>query len=126
MLAQTTYLSQRASLFLYVLRGYDPLFSFLYHPRHSGVQTYRCSCCLLDLVSPFIHARSEKFQTVDATRTGDLVVVTELWEDGLNLAATAHLSWGQGLEALHCSISVSILADVPIRGNHGIVGCIRE
>ena len=51
------------------------------------------SCCLLDLVSPLIHARSEKFDAIDAARTGDLMVVTELWEDGLDLASTAHLLW---------------------------------
>src|ERR1051326_872028 len=126
MRAQTRYLSQRASLFRYVLRGYDPLFSFLHHARSLGVQTYRRSCCLPDPISPLIHARSEKFQAADAARTGDLVVVTELREDGLKLAATAHLSWGQGLEALDGPGSVSILVDVPIRGNHGVVGCIGE
>ncbi len=82
--------------------------------------------CLFDLVSPLIHARSEKFDAVDAARTGDLMVVTELWEDGLDLAPIAQCLWGQGLESLDCPSTVCILMDMPIRGNHGVVGRIMK
>jgi len=82
------------------------------------------SCCLLGCVSPLIHARSEKLEAVDAARTGDLMVVTELWEDGLDLASTAHLSWGQGLESLYSLSAGRILMDLPIGGNHSVVGGI--
>src|SRR5579872_3315260 len=55
--------------------------------RDSFFQLLRLqSCCLLGCVSPLIHARSEKLEAVDAAGTGDLMVVTELWEDRLDLA----------------------------------------
>ena len=84
------------------------------------------SCCLLNLVSPLIHVRSEKFDAVDAARTGDLMVVAELWEDGLDLVSTAHLSWWQGLESLYCLSAGRILMDLPIGGDHGVVGGIGK
>jgi len=52
------------------------------------------------------------------------MVVTELWEDGLDLASTAYLSWGQGLESLYCLSAGRILIDLPIGGNHRVVGGI--
>ena len=52
------------------------------------------------------------------------MVVAELWEDGLDLASTAHLSWGQGLESLDGLATVCILMDQPIGGNHRGVGGI--
>jgi len=54
------------------------------------------------------------------------MIVTELWEDGLDLASTAHLSWRQGLESLYCPSTVCILMDVPISSNHSVVGRIMK
>lgn len=82
-----------------------------------------------DLLNPvylLIHARTEKFDVVDATWTVDLMVITELREDCLKLAPTAHLACGQGLESLNCPSGGRLLIDLPIRSNHGVMGCIRN
>jgi hypothetical protein len=54
------------------------------------------------------------------------MLVTELWGDGLDLASTAHLSWGQGLESLYYPSTVCILMDLPIRSNHSVVGGVNS
>jgi len=49
---------------------------------------------LLDVVSLLMHARPEEFEVIDPVWTGDLMIVTELWEDGLRIAPLAHyLRW---------------------------------
>jgi len=60
--------------------------------------------CLLDRVSLLIHTRSEKFEAVDATWTGDLIIVTELREDGVQIVLFAHLLRWERLEALDGSV----------------------
>ncbi len=57
---------------------------------------------LFDLVSLLIHTRSEKFEAVDAAWTRDLMIVTELGEDGVQIALLAHLLWWKRMESLDC------------------------
>jgi hypothetical protein len=73
-----------------------------------------------------MHSRSEKFDVVDTAGTRDLMIVTELGEDGLALAPIAPLLWWQGLEALDGRGPVCILMDVPISSNHGVMGGRRK
>ena len=51
------------------------------------------------------------------------MIVTELWEGRLDSAPMAHLLWERGEEALDRFGTTGILMDLPIGGNHGVVGC---
>jgi len=55
-----------------------------------------------DLVSLLIHTRSEKFEAVDAAWTRDLMIITELGEDSVQIVLLAHLLWWKRLESLDC------------------------
>ena len=59
-----------------------------------------------DLVSLHIHTRSEKFEAVDAAWTCDLMIITELGEDGVQIALLAHLLWWKRTESLDCPGSI--------------------
>src|SRR5689334_20350330 len=72
-----------------------------------------------DVVSLLVHMRSEKFEAVDAAWTRDLMIVTELGEDGVQIAL---LLWWKRLESLDCLGPVCIFMNVPIRSNHGVMG----
>src|SRR5437660_2331123 len=77
---------------------------------------------LFNFISLLIHSRPEKLDVVDTARTLDLMIVTELWEDGLDLASIAHLLCGKGLEALDGPGPVCIFMDVSISRDHGVMG----
>ena len=55
-----------------------------------------------DLVALLIHTRSEKFEAVDAAWTRDLMIVTELGEDGAQIALLAYLLRWKRMESLDC------------------------
>src|SRR2546421_8549258 len=78
--------------------------------------------CFFDLISSLIHARSEKFEAVDTTWTGDLMIVTELREDDVQIAPLTHFLWKHGLECHSCLGTICVLKDLLIRGNHGVMG----
>ncbi len=78
-------------------------------------------CCPSDFVSSLIHPGSEEFKTVDAAGTRDFMIVAELWENGLDSAAIAHLLWWQCVEVLDRFGTASIFIDLPIGGNHRVM-----
>jgi hypothetical protein len=57
---------------------------------------------------------SEKFEAIDAIWTRDLMIVTELREDGAQIVRLALLLWRQCLKALDGLGPICILMDVPI------------
>jgi hypothetical protein len=77
------------------------------------------------VVSLLIHTRSEKFEAVDAAWTRDLMIVTELGIDGVQIALLAHLLWWKCLEALSGSSPIGILLDLAVRSYHR-VGPIQQ